>query len=114
METIATIILGSLATFRLTLLINEEEGPFYLFVHLREWSAKRTFTGALISCFWCLSVWMAAPVALILSWGFHLPWWMALLIWLASSAGAIMTKVFLDAAVILDDYLAALMGRTEE
>lgn len=53
---------ASLATWRLTHLLAEEDGPAELVVRARarlgpEWA------GELMDCFYCLSVWVAAPLA---------------------------------------------------
>lgn len=55
--------LGALATWRLTHLLVEEDGPADVVVRLRA-RAGDGFTGQLMDCFYCLSMWVAAPVAL--------------------------------------------------
>jgi Protein of unknown function (DUF1360) len=55
--------LGSLAVWRVSHLLAEEDGPFDAVVRLRE-RAGPGRVGALLDCFYCLSVWVAAPVSL--------------------------------------------------
>jgi hypothetical protein len=56
------LVLGALVTWRLTHLLNAEDGPWQVFVKLRR-AAGNGFFGELLDCFYCLSVWMAAPFA---------------------------------------------------
>ena len=56
------LALASLATWRLTHMLAEEDGPWNAVVRLR----SRLGTGPLgemMDCFYCLSVWVAAPAA---------------------------------------------------
>ncbi|HEX4527172.1 MAG TPA: DUF1360 domain-containing protein [Gaiellaceae bacterium] len=54
--------LGALATWRLTHLLAEEDGPAEAVVRLRR-AAGTSWIGDLLDCFYCLSLWTAAPVA---------------------------------------------------
>ncbi len=55
--------LGVLSVWRITHLLNAEDGPWDSVVHLRR-MAGMGFWGNLLDCFYCLSVWTAAPFAL--------------------------------------------------
>lgn len=55
--------LAALATWRVTHLIAEEDGPFDAVVRLRERAGPGAL-GELMDCFYCLSVWVAAPASL--------------------------------------------------
>jgi hypothetical protein len=55
--------LGVLATWRVTHLLAEEDGPGDLVVRLRA-RAGDGWQGRLMDCFYCLSVWTAMPFAL--------------------------------------------------
>ena len=55
--------LGALATWRLTHLLTAEDGPADVVVRLRARAGDR-FAGQLLDCFYCLSLWVAAPVTL--------------------------------------------------
>jgi len=75
--------LGSLATWRVTHLLAEEDGPFDAVVRLRL-RAGNGALGELLDCFYCLSVWVAAPAALAVARGRR----EAPLTWLALSGAA--------------------------
>ncbi|MBZ5653767.1 MAG: DUF1360 domain-containing protein [Acidobacteriia bacterium] len=50
------LLLAALAVWRITHLVAKEEGPWRVF---ERW--RRVAPGQLFSCFYCLSVWVAAP-----------------------------------------------------
>jgi hypothetical protein len=58
--------LAALAVWRVTHLIAEEDGPFDGVVRLRV-RAGDTWLGELMDCFYCLSVWVSAPAAAVVS-----------------------------------------------
>jgi hypothetical protein len=53
-------LLASLATWRVTHLLAEEDGPGDVVVHLRGRVGEGRL-GGLMDCFQCLSVWVAVP-----------------------------------------------------
>ena len=55
-------LLAALAVWRLTHLLAKEDGPWDVVRRLRR-ALSGGFLGALISCFYCLSVWIAIPFA---------------------------------------------------
>jgi hypothetical protein len=55
-------LLGALATWRVTHLLVEEDGPADIVVRLRR-RAGDGWIGSAMDCFYCLSIWTAAPVA---------------------------------------------------
>jgi Protein of unknown function (DUF1360) len=55
-------LVGTLATWRVTHLLVEEDGPADLVVRLRR-RAGDGWVGQAMDCFYCLSIWTAAPVA---------------------------------------------------
>ena len=55
-------VVGVLATWRVTHLLVAEDGPADVVVHLRR-RAGDGWIGEAMDCFYCLSVWTAAPVA---------------------------------------------------
>jgi len=92
------LILAALACWRLTSLLVYEDGPGDLFKRIRnlKWPADPDFAWiggstpllhSLLDCFWCTSLWAAAPLA-------ALAWWpdgrLMILGWLAVSTGAIL------------------------
>lgn len=81
------IVLAVLAVWRVTHLLAEEEGPERLIARLRR-RLGAGFWGQLASCFYCLSLWTAAPVALLAAHG----WRGRVALWLAASGGAILLE----------------------
>jgi Protein of unknown function (DUF1360) len=59
-------LLGALATWRVTHLLAAEDGPGELVVRLRR-RAGDGWTGDLLDCFYCLSMWTAAPLAIVVA-----------------------------------------------
>jgi len=55
-------LVGALATWRVTHLLVEEDGPGDVVVRLRQ-RAGDGWLGRAMDCFYCLSIWTAAPVA---------------------------------------------------
>ncbi len=84
---IYSFILCILATWRITHLLQAEDGPFDLVFHLRK-KAGAGFFGDLLDCFYCLSIWIALPFALWLG----LSWQEKLLLWPALSGAAILLE----------------------
>jgi hypothetical protein len=80
-------MLGILAVWRFTHLMQAENGPWNLLDRLRGLSAAG-FWGSLFGCFYCLSLWVAVPFALL----FSESWRERLLLWPALSAGAILLE----------------------
>ena len=78
-------LLGVLAVWRVTHLLQAEDGPWNLVVRLRR-AVGHGFWGHLLDCFACLSLWIAAPAAGLLG----RTWTHRALLWLALSGGAIL------------------------
>lgn len=79
-------VLGMLAVWRVTHLLNAEDGPWDLFAKLRRYVGGAL--GGVLDCFYCLSLWIAAPLAYLLGEG----WGERLLLWPALSGGAILLE----------------------
>lgn len=62
----ARFLVGALATWRVTHLLVEEDGPGDVVVRLRQ-LAGDGWVGSALDCFYCLSIWTAAPVAAAVS-----------------------------------------------
>lgn len=73
------LVLGALGVWRVTHLFNAEDGPFHLSARLRVLAGTSVF-GTLLDCFYCLSLWVAIPFALLLAdaTGERLLLWLAL------------------------------------
>ncbi len=72
-----------LILWRVTHLLSVEEGPFALVRRLRA-SVGNEFFGGLLDCFYCLSVWLAVPLAVLAGES----WLQRLLLWPALSGAA--------------------------
>ena len=81
------LILCILGVWRITHLLQAEDGPGDLLVHFRR-QAGTGFWGSLLDCFYCLSVWIALPFALLIGES----WRERLILWPAYSAGAIILE----------------------
>jgi hypothetical protein len=89
-------IIAVLATWRVTHLLAREDGPADVLVRLRGWLGEG-FAGRLMDCFHCLSLWVAAPMALVLDTK-PLGWLVA---WLALSGAACLLDRFGREPVII-------------
>ena len=56
------LAVGILVVWRITHLLQAEDGPWEIVVRLRR-RAGTTFGGKLLDCFYCLSLWIAVPFA---------------------------------------------------
>jgi hypothetical protein len=83
------LTLGVLGVWRVTHLLQAEDGPADLIVRLRAALGHSVF-GRVMDCFLCLSVWTALPFAL---WCGE-TWKERALLWPAFSAGAIMLQLW--------------------
>ncbi len=81
------LMLGILVAWRLTHLLSAEDGPWDLMVRLRQ-RAGTGFWASLLDCFYCLSLWIAAPLACAIG----ERWTERLWLWPALSAGAILLE----------------------
>ena len=85
------LVLGTLAVWRITSLVALEDGPADIFSRLRQ-SLGEGVIGKGLSCFYCSSLWVAAPVAFVIGES----WLERILLWLGLSAGAIMIHRLTD------------------
>lgn len=81
------LLLGTLAVWRVTHLLNAEDGPWNLLVKFRRVFGNGAL-GTLLDCFYCLSLWVAAPLA----WWVGDGWKERLLLWPTLSGGAILLQ----------------------
>lgn len=83
------LALGSLVTFRLSLLLTKEDGPAYLFRKLRKLPPPKSSARDGLQCIWCASVTFSAVVTWYL-WRIEMiPGNLTPLFWLAQSSCAI-------------------------
>jgi hypothetical protein len=82
-------VVASLAVWRLTHLIVEEDGPWDIVVRVRQ-RLGESFFGQLMDCFYCTSVWVSVPFAFWVT-GDALD---RLVVWLGLSGAASLFKAF--------------------
>ena len=99
-------ILAVLATWRVTHLLANEDGPADVIVRLRALLGQ-SLAGKLMDCFHCLSLWIAAPMALFVDRS-PLQWLFA---WLALSGGACLLERLVIVPVVIES--VARPGRGE-
>jgi hypothetical protein len=82
------LLLGSLATFRLSHLLTLERGPFAIFERFRNlMPGGRGSLKELVNCIWCFSLTASAIVCLILwAGGLRMYWDMWVLHWFSFSS----------------------------
>lgn len=81
------LIVGILAVWRITHLLAAEDGPWQSLAEFRR-RANNGFFAELFDCFYCLSLWVAAPVA----WLIGEDWKEWVLLWFALSGAAILLE----------------------
>jgi hypothetical protein len=87
MQPLYLFVVGALAVWRITHLLNAEDGPWDLFVSLRR-AVGNGFWGRLLDCFYCLSLWVAAPITFAVGSN----WRECILLWPALSGAAILLE----------------------
>ncbi|MFT3748834.1 MAG: DUF1360 domain-containing protein [Agriterribacter sp.] len=83
------MLISVLAAWRLTHLLQAEDGPFDIIYHIRK-RAGTGFFGSLLDCFYCVSIWVAVPFAIWLG----NRWWEMVLYWLAISGAVCLLEQF--------------------
>jgi hypothetical protein len=88
------LVLGSLATFRLSHLMAVERGPLDIFERIRKAApGGRGSVKEWLSCIWCFSLTASALVCLILwAGGYRLAWDYWILHWLAFSSVSLLVN----------------------
>ena len=81
------LLLGVLCAWRITHLFQAEDGPWDVVAGIRR-AAGDSIIGRLLDCFYCLSLWVAAPLAWVIG---HTAI-ERVLMWLAFSGGAILAE----------------------
>ena len=101
----ARFVIAVLATWRLSHLLAKEDGPGDFIVRIRGHLGDR-FLGKLMDCVYCLSVWVAAPMAFYVS---RRPLDI-LLAWLAISGGACLLERLSQEPVVIQPLAEAQEG----
>jgi hypothetical protein len=81
------LLLGVLCVWRITHLFQAEDGPWDIVVRIRR-AAGDSLLGRLLDCFYCLSLWVALPLAWVIGQTMS----ERVLMWLAFSGGAILLE----------------------
>jgi hypothetical protein len=95
-------VLGALTVWRLTHLLHAEDGPWDVVVRLRA-ALGNGVMGQAMDCFYCLSLWISLPVALVIG----STWLERILLWFALSAAAILLERFTLRPEDLEPFKAA-------
>jgi uncharacterized protein DUF1360 len=67
-------VLGSVAVFRLTEMVVVDRGPFHVFLKIRNIFPQDSQLDELVECFYCMGLWMAILVSMMLSFLHVVPW----------------------------------------
>jgi len=65
-ESVFDVALALLATWRVSFLLTQEAEPWEMFARLRRHAGDR-MVGRALECFYCTSVWVAIPAALLVT-----------------------------------------------
>jgi hypothetical protein len=101
----AKLVLAVLATWRVTHLLANEDGPMGWIARLRARLGGST-AAKLMDCFYCLSFWVAAPIALWISMR-PLEW---LLAWLAISGASCLCERIGEPRIVMQSMPEASKG----
>jgi hypothetical protein len=107
MEFWIRFVLAVLATWRVTHLLANEDGPADVIVRLRS-RLGDSLAGQMMDCFNCLSLWIAAPAAIFVV-RTPLEWLFA---WLALSGAACLLQRFSDEPVAIEPISEPVEGET--
>lgn len=104
MTDILPILIAGLATFRLAVLVSEDDGPSRIFQRFRSMlkreakqhpTLRKSAVHEGIECLRCSSIWLALPIAMFMFWREDVPGWLRVsgdvfLMWMSLSAMAIL------------------------
>lgn len=103
-----SFVLAVLATWRVTHLLANEDGPADLIFRFRALLGQ-SLAGRLMDCFNCLSLWIAAPAALFVSRS-PMEW---LFTWLALSGGACLLERMVKEPVVIQSMPQSAEGEID-
>lgn len=103
-----SFVLAVLATWRVTHLLANEDGPADLIFRFRA-LLGHSLAGRLMDCFNCLSLWIAAPAALFVSRS-PMEW---LFTWLALSGGACLLERMVKEPVVIQSMPQSAEGEID-
>lgn len=82
-------ILAAFATYRVSRMLAQEDGPFDALTRVRARAGQQTWIGRGLHCIWCLSFWVALAVACGLAAQGSILWRDLWLVWLGLAGGGI-------------------------
>ena len=85
-------LIAALATYRLSRLLADEEGPWSVFSKLRDLTPEQSSWRRGVECIMCVSVWVAVPIALLLGIVGACAPWETPLVWLALSSVTVLIR----------------------
>lgn len=91
MVDILTLVLLILSTWRVSSLLVNEDGPGYVFDHVRRIAVRLRIDGA-FACVWCMSVWVGVGLTVALTYIPTVTY--PVLVALSASAGAIIVHIY--------------------
>jgi hypothetical protein len=107
-EFLVRLVVAVLATWRVTHLLAAEDGPGDLVFRLRQ-ALGQGFLGRLADCFYCLSLFVAAPAA----WFVTRDPVSCVATWLALSGGACLLERIGQPPPLVDPFVQPLEGETD-
>jgi len=84
--------IAALAVYRLAKMIAEETGPFKMFTRLRESTPEGSNLREGIQCIFCVSMWIAFPVAVLVGLFGPIEPWLIPLLWPALSSVTVLIR----------------------
>ena len=90
-------VLSALATWRVSHLLVNEDGPWEILARLRQWLGASP-AGRLMDCFGCVSMWVAAPLSFFVF--RRVP--ELILCWLALSGAAFLVERMLPVPLVIE------------
>ena len=81
--------LAVLATYRIARMIAREDGPFDVFMRIRDQFPQEYWIGRGLNCVLCLSFWISLPAALLAG----LPWHIG---WMGVAGGTMVLFIYLE------------------
>lgn len=88
-----SFVVASFATYRISRMLAQEEGPFELFLSLRtfiymKWGKDRQWIQVGISCPLCISFYIGFIAAILMTLQLHYEWYAIIWLWFALSGVA--------------------------
>lgn len=105
----ARFVLASLAVWRVTHLLASEDGPGNVIAWVRR-RLGHSVLGSLMDCFGCLSFWVSAPFAFMIS---RRPITDAVLVWLALSGAAFLLERATSEPLLIERPLEETKGDSD-